>query len=228
MPILIIAGVVLLLALIFLPQWWIGRVLREHQKERPDLEGTGAELARHLLDQADLRHVKVELTDQGDHYDPTGEVVRLSLPHHDGRSIAALSVAAHEVSHALQHAHGDRIFHLRQTMAPTIIWVERIAQVMFFAIPLTGALIRSPAMIALQVGLVILLMGGRLLMHLVTLPVELDASYRRALPILERGGFIPAVDLPAARKVLSAAALTYVAAALVSLIDITRLIRVLR
>jgi uncharacterized protein len=227
MPIVII-GVILLLALIFLPQFWIRSVLARHQVERPDLGGTGAELARDLLDRANLRHVKVELTEAGDHYDPSDETVRLSLPHHDGKSVAALAVAAHEVSHALQHAENDRVFGLRQSMAPSIMWIERGAQVVFFAIPLLGAFARSPALIAAQIALVVMLLGSRLVMHLVTLPVEVDASFRRALPILAAGGYLPNEDMPAARRVLRAAALTYVAAALVSLIDVTRLIRVLR
>jgi hypothetical protein len=225
---LIALGVVLLLALIFLPQMWITRVLRAHQVERPDIEGTGAELARHLLDRAELRHVKVELTEHGDHYDPEAETVRLSLPHHDGRSVAAIAVAAHEVSHALQHAHGDRVFALRMRLAPTVIWVERGAQLAFFAIPVFGVFLRSPALIAMNVALVVMMLGARLAMHVVTLPMEVDASFRRALPILEAGRFLPDDAMPAARSVLRAAALTYVAAALVSLIDITRLLRVLR
>jgi uncharacterized protein len=227
MPFLVV-GVIVLVALIFVPQWWVKHVLRENQQERDDLGGTGAELARLLLDKADLRHVKVELTEAGDHYDPSDETVRLSLPHHDGKSIAALSVAAHEVGHALQHAHGDRIFALRGQLAPGIIWIERIAQVVFFTIPLLGALARSPALIIAQIVLVVALMASRLAMHVVTLPVELDASFKRALPILEVGNFIPDQDMPAARRVLKAAAFTYVAAALLTLVDVTRLIRVLR
>ncbi len=225
---LIIIGIALLVALVFVPQWWIKHVLQQHQQERDDLGGTGAELARLLLDKAELRHVKVELTEGGDHYDPSDETVRLSLPHHDGKSIAALSVAAHEVGHALQHAQGDRIFALRGQLAPGIIWFERIAQVVFFTIPLLGALARSPLLIIGQIVLVVSLLASRLVMHLVTLPVEMDASFRRALPILQAGNFIPDADMPAARQVLRAAALTYVAAALLSLVDVTRLIRVLR
>jgi uncharacterized protein len=227
MPFIII-GVLLLAVLIFVPQWWIRHVLARHQQERDDLGGTGAELARLLLDKAELRHVKVELTEGGDHYDPADETVRLSLPHHDGKSIAALSVAAHEVGHALQHAQGDRIFALRGQLAPGIIWFERIAQVVFFTIPVLGALARSPVMLVGQAVLVIGLLASRLVMHLVTLPVEIDASFRRALPILQAGNFIPESDMSAAREVLRAAALTYVAAALLSLVDVTRLIRVLR
>ena len=227
MPFVIIA-LVLLAGLVFLPQWWIRRVLARHQTERADLGGTGADLARLLLDKAELRHVKVELTDGGDHYDPEDETVRLSLPHHDGKSIAALAVAAHEVGHALQHAHGDRIFALRGRLAPGVIWFERLAQAVFFSIPLLGAVARSPVLVGLQIALVVGLMASRLIIHLVTLPVEIDASYGRALPILKAGQFVPATDLPAARQVLQAAAFTYVAAALLSLVDVTRLIRIIR
>ncbi|MCA3591848.1 MAG: zinc metallopeptidase [Methylocystis sp.] len=228
MPVLIILLVLLMAALVFVPQWWVKHVLSQNQAERDDLGGTGAELARLLLDKADLRHVKVELTEGGDHYDPTEETVRLSLPHHDGKSIAALAVAAHEVGHALQHAEGDRMFALRGALAPRIIWIERTAQIVFFSIPLLGVLARSPALIAVQIVLIVALMGARLAMHLVTLPIELDASFKRALPILEAGKFVPEQDRPAARRVLTAAAYTYVAAALLTLVDVTRFIRILR
>jgi uncharacterized protein len=225
---LIVIGICWIVALIFIPQWWVKHVLKENQLEQEELGGTGSELARELLDRADLRHVKVEITESGDHYDPSDEVVRLSLPHHDGKSIAALAVAAHEVSHALQHAEGNHLFEARQRLTPAVIWFERLAQVMLFTIPLLGIYARSPILIAGQAAIVILLMAGRLLVHLVTLPVELDASFKRALPILKAGAFLPENAMPAARRVLKAAALTYVSAALVSLVDITRLIRVLR
>jgi Zn-dependent membrane protease YugP len=90
------------------------------------------------------------------------------------------------------------------------------------------AVVRSPALLMAEIAFVVLLMASRLLVHVVTLPLELDASFRRALPILERGQFLESADLPAARTVLRAAALTYVAGALVTLFDITRLLRVLR
>src|SRR5258708_34699193 len=103
MPIIILIFVSILVVVVFGPQWWIRRVLARHGVERLDLPGTGGELARHLLDEAGLRHVKVELTGDGDHYDPEAGAVRLLPQHHDGRSVAAVAVAAHEVSHAIQH-----------------------------------------------------------------------------------------------------------------------------
>ena len=80
MPILIAIGAVLLFAAVFGPQWWVRHVLAKHATDRPDFPGTGAELARHLLDEAGLQHVKVEQTDIGDHYDPDALAVRLT-PH---------------------------------------------------------------------------------------------------------------------------------------------------
>src|SRR5438477_3283915 len=91
----------LLFAALLGPQWWVRRVLERHGTDRPDLPGTGGELARHLLDEAGLRGVNVELTGDGDHYDPAAHAVRLLPQHYDGRSVAAVAVAAHEVSHAL-------------------------------------------------------------------------------------------------------------------------------
>ena len=104
MPIILGIAALLLLALIFGPQVWIRRVLRQHGVDRPDLPGTGGELARHLLDEAGLQAVLVEPTDLGDHYDPDTRAVRLKREHHDGKSITAVAVAAHEVAHAVQHA----------------------------------------------------------------------------------------------------------------------------
>src|SRR4249920_2242130 len=110
MPVLLTIAGILLLVVVYGPQFWIRHVLKRHGAERPDLPGTGAELARHLLDEANLPSVMVEPTDKGDHYDPEAQAVRLSPAHHDGRSIAAVAVAAHEVSHAVQHARGEPAF----------------------------------------------------------------------------------------------------------------------
>ena len=227
MPILVALGALLLAALIFGPQLWVRHALRRHAVERSDFPGTGGELARHLLDLAGLRHVKVELA-PGDHYDPVDKAVRLAPGNHDGRSVTAVAVAAHEVSHALQDAAGDRLLAARVRLAGTVRTIEIAAAVVLATAPLVMAVVRSPALLALQVAVAVLLMGSRLVVHLLTLPVEYDASFRRALPILKTGGYLADTDLPAARQVLRAAALTYVAAALVTLLDVTRLIRILR
>ncbi|WP_029032597.1 zinc metallopeptidase [Salinarimonas rosea] len=219
----------LLLAAIFLPQWWVRRVMRAHAGDRADFPGTGGELARHLLDRARLANVRVELAPPGgDHYDPIDKVVRLSPDNHDGRSITAIAVAAHEASHAMQDADGDRLLATRLKLAGSLRAIEVAAAIVLALAPVVMLVVKSPVLLVLQIGVAVALLGSRVLVHLLTLPVELDASFARALPILEKGGFLPAEDLPKAKSVLRAAALTYVASALVSLLDIARLLRVLR
>jgi Zn-dependent membrane protease YugP len=226
MPVLLVLGAALLFGLVFGPQWWVRRAMQQHATERPDLPGTGGELARHLLDLARLEHVPVEIA-PADHYDPVANVVRLSPENHDGRSITAVAVAAHEVSHALQHAAGDRLHAARVTFAPVVQGFEIAAAVVMMTAPLVLAFVKSPVLLALQVGVGIALLAVRLVFHLLTLPVELDASFRRALPILETGRYLDAGDMPGARNVLRAAALTYVASSLVSLVNIARFRRLL-
>ena len=228
MPVLLAIAGLALLALIFGPQLWIRRVMAQHGAERPDLPGTGGELARHLLDEADLSGVTVELTGDGDHYDPEARAVRLTPQHHDGRSVAAVAVAAHEVSHAVQHARGEAAFMRRLNLVRQLGWVEKLASVIMLATPLVFLLIKSPAAAILQVGAALALLAIRIVVHVTTLPVEFDASFGKALPVLTRGRYLSAGDLPAARSVLTAAAYTYVAAALAALIDVARWVRVLR
>ena len=228
MPIIVAIVALLLLALIFGPQVWIRRVLRQHSVDRPDLPGTGGELARHLLDEAGLQAVLVEQTDIGDHYDPEARAVRLLPQHHDGRSIAAVAVAAHEVSHAVQHAHGEPGFARRFSLVSKLIWIERIASGILLLAPVVFILVKSPVLIIVQIAAGIALLAIRVVVHITTLPVEFDASFGKALPVLVRGRYLGAGDLPAARSVLQAAAFTYVAAALATLLDIARWFRILR
>ena len=228
MPILIAVAALLLLFLVFGPQVWVRRVLAHHGADRPDLPGTGAELARHLLDAADLQSVAVEKTDSGDHYDPDALSVRLLPQHHDGRSIAAVAVAAHEVSHAVQHARREPAFMRRLELVRNLVWVDRIASGILMLAPIMLILVRSPALVILQILAGVSLLGIRVVVHATTLPVEFDASFGKALPVLMRGRYLGAGDLPAARSVLKAAAYTYVAAALATLLDIARWFRILR
>ena len=227
MPILLVAGGLLVLAVIFGPQLWIRRVLAQHGGERPDFPGTGAELARHLLDEAGLQAVPVEETDKGDHYDPQTRTVRLLPQHHDGRSVAAVAIAAHEVSHAVQHARGEPSFARRVALVGRLIWVERIAGGMLLLAPIVFMLVKSPALLALEIAAGVALLGVRVVVHAVTLPVEFDASFGKALPVLERGRYLSGADVPAARSVLRAAAWTYVAAALMTLLDVARWFRII-
>lgn len=223
---LVILAVGAVLAL--LPQMWVRKVLARHSVERPDIRGTGGELARHLLDGMKLGHVKVEETTLGDHYDPEAKVVRLSPPHFGGRSLAAVVVAAHEVGHAMQDATGYGPLTARTRMAKQAHRIEQLGAVVMLLAPLMMIFSRSPHVLILELALGMVILASTIFMHAVTLPVELDASFRRALPVLKAGGYVADADMPAARQILRAAAFTYVAAAAVSLLDVMRWLRVLR
>jgi Zn-dependent membrane protease YugP len=218
----------LVLGLAVLPQLWVRRVLARHSADRPDFPGTGGELARHLLDEMKLGHVKVEETPLGDHYDPDAKAIRLLPQHFKGRSLAALVIAAHETGHAMQDATGYAPLAARTRLAKQALWMEKIGAVVMLAAPLMMVLARGPHVLLLEFAAGILILGMAIVMHAYTLPVEFDASFRRALPVLKAGKYIPDRDLPAARQLLRAAAFTYVAAAGMSLLDVMRWLRVLR
>ncbi|MDX2287346.1 MAG: zinc metallopeptidase [Hyphomicrobiaceae bacterium] len=225
---IMIVAIVAVLALAFLPQMWVRSVIAANAHERSDIHGTGGELARHLLDGMKLGHVKVEETALGDHYDPMAKVVRLLPQHMNGRSLAAVVIAAHEVGHAMQDATGYGPLAARTRLAQQARTVELIGSVLMLAAPLTVLVLKSPLVVVVQLVAGLMVLSFSILMHAVTLPVEFDASFRRALPVLEAGGYVPKEDLPKARQILRAAALTYVAAAAMSLIDVMRWIRILR
>ncbi len=220
---LIIVGII-----VFGPQLWTRRVFAQHSLPRPDYPGTGAELARHLLDQLDLQHIKVEATELGDHYDPEMKAVRLTPDKFSGKSLTAITVAAHEVGHAIQDRAGYQPFTERTRLVRVAQGAEKLGGIVMMGIPIATALAQSPVagVVVLVAGMAT--MGIATLVHLVTLPVEWDASFRRALPILQQKNYLSPEDEQGARRILTAAALTYVAASLASLLNLWRWIAFLR
>lgn len=178
---------------------------------------TGASVARELLDEAGLRDVSVELVHGrlADHYDPRSRVVRLSPDVHNGHSIAAMAVAAHETGHAIQHGVNYVPLHIRSTLFPVAAFGSQAAFPLFFV----GLLFASDAL--MTIGIWVFL--AALAFQVVTLPVEFDAS-RRAMRLLDAGGYLVGEEVKGARSVLTAAALTYVAAVAVSLMHLVRLL----
>jgi Zn-dependent membrane protease YugP len=224
--VLIAFGIIALLALIFGPQLWIRWTMARHASERADFPGTGGELARHLLDEAGLQSVKVETIEAGDHYTPIDKAVRLSKANNEGRSVTAIAVAAHEAAHAMQDAEGYAPLHWRQKLVGYAIVIEKTGSVLLLATPVIFALTRSPGVLLFELIAGLGILASTIVLHLVTLPTEFDASFKRALPILT--DYVRPEDMKGARQVLRAAAFTYVAAALVSLIDVARWVRILR
>jgi len=214
--------------LLFGPQFWARYTFKRYSAPLSRIQGTGGELARHLLDRFDMEDVGVEKTQAGgDHYDPETRMVRLSPDNYDQNSLTAVAVAAHEVGHAIQHHRNETKLELRTRLIKATQRAQRIGAGAMLVLPIVMVVTRAPSagLILLLIGL--FSMGSAAVVHLVTLPVELDASFGKAMPILKQG-YISKQDEIAVSKVLKAAAWTYVAASLASLLNIGRWIALLR
>jgi uncharacterized protein len=176
---------------------------------------TGAQVARAILQANGIRDVQVESVpgQLTDHYDPGSKTLRLSEPVYGQDSIAAVGIAAHEVGHAIQHAQGYAPLKFRSAWVPVAGFGSQLGIWIVFAAALMGGVSHAPVLSYLGLAL----FGATTVFTLVTLPVEFDAS-RRALITLEHGSVLAADEMPGARSVLRAAALTYVAAFVSSLL----------
>jgi len=182
---------------------------------------TGAELAKFILEASGLYNVRVEsiygsLTD---HYDPRAKVVRLSQATYSSDSVAALGVVAHEIGHAIQDAKGYTPLVIRNALAPVAQFSSNLAWILFILGLFTGFFGLA------RLG--IILFSIAVLFSIITLPVEFDAS-RRALAILEKNLMMPTDELKGVKAVLSAAAMTYVAAMLMAVLQLLRMILITR
>lgn len=214
--------------LVYGPQLWVRYVLHKHQREIPDIPGTGSELARHLLDRFELSQVEVKAGGKGEnYYQPGDNYVSLSPEVFKGKSITAVAVAAHEVGHALQFNRQEPVSHLREKYFGKAILIQRIGMGIVSLSPLIGVLVKVPqlSLLILAAGVISLFIS--VLMYVAILPEEFDASFNKALPILAEG-YVPEQYLPKIRQVLRACALTYVAAALADVLSLWRWLRLLR
>lgn len=178
---------------------------------------TGKEIARMILDEAGLFDVRIEVINSklGDHYDPSSRILRLSPDVYSGGSISSAGIAAHEVGHAIQHKEKYRPLTIRNLIVPVVNVSSSISWVLFFI----GLLLGFKGLTMLG----IILFSAVVVFQLITLPVEFDAS-NRALNILKSRGILYGDEAKNAQKVLDAAAMTYVAATLMAISQLIRLI----
>lgn len=187
------------------------------------MPGTGGELAQHLIDRFELRGVTVrEGGEQDNFYHPVENYVSLSPKNYHGKSLTAIAVAAHEVGHAIQFVREEPLSKLREKYLPIAATLGKVGVGMLMAMPIATVLFKTPAAIFAFIGLSLIFQLAGAAIYLIVLPEELDASFKKALPILEEGEYLPDHMLPAARKVLKAAAYTYFAAALANVMNIGR------
>lgn len=207
------------LAISGLASSYVQSTFRKYSQVNSKLGYDASEITRYILDYANLENVKIEhirgnLTD---HYDPRDKTLRLSDATNKSHSVAAIGVAAHEAGHALQDRDNYLYLRLRSALVP----VTNIGQTAAFPILMLGLLFGAGSgQVLINIGLI--LFATTFLFQIITLPVEFNAS-NRALSILEAEQILQGEELEGARKVLRAAALTYVAAAIASFLNVARL-----
>ncbi len=223
----LVAGMLIFLALIFGPSMWVKLVMRKYSSEKSAMPGTGGELAKHLIKRFSLKDVTVEITDLGDHYDPIEKKVRLSQENYESKSLTAIAIAAHEVGHAIQDQQGDKRLATRTKMIPVVNNVARWSAIIISLSPVIGIITRHPMPFSFLLLLGLSGFFARMVIHAVTLPIEFDASFSKALPLLREGKYVSQSDEEAVRRILKAASLTYVSAALADILNLGRWIVIL-
>lgn len=202
--------------------------MKKNSHEIPDMQGTGGELAEHLIERFELAGIGVERCEENaDHFDPQAKMVRLSPSNYDGKSLKAVAVAAHEVGHAIQFHRKEEIFKLRSKYLPQAAKIRKLGTYVLWASPIFAIVMRAPIAMVLPILISIALQIISAMTYLVVLPEEWDASFGKALPIL-REGYVPEEYMPQAESVLKAAAFTYFAAALSSMLNLGYLMLLLR
>ena len=219
---ILLVGVLVVLALIFGPSLWVKFVMNRYSSQLPEISGTGGELAKHLIERFSLKGVEVEITELGDHYDPIEKKVRLVREHYESKSLTAISIAAHEIGHAIQDQQGDKRLATRTKMMPIANMVARWSVAIISLSPIIGIITRHPMPFSVLLFLGLSGFVARMMIHAVTLPIEFDASFSKALPILREGNYISQPSEKAVNRILNAAALTYVSAALADILNLGR------
>lgn len=218
-----------LIALIFGPQIWAKHVFKKYAMDIGAFPGTGRQFAEHLIKRLKLDDVYIEEGEANEnYYDPEIKLIKLSPDNSNGKSLTAITVAAHEIGHAIQHKMNYRPLILRSYLAKFSWLAEKTAAVLLVASPFISLLTYLPAIsiFIFICGLSLLLLP--VLVHLITLPVEWDASFKRALPVLIVGEYIPESAIPSVKQILTAATLTYLAGSLASVLNFYRWIAFLR
>ena len=195
---------------------WVSYVLKKNNEILPDMPFTGKELGLKLLKENKLENVLIEPINQVDHYNPLEKKVRISEDKLHKKSITSIAVVAHEIGHAIQDKENYKPLLLRQKLIEKTILFQRVGSfLLIIGLPSIFAITKSPFITFLAAILIMGCLSTNVVIHLITLPVEFDASFKRALPILQK--YVPNENMRQCRSVLSAAAFTYLAQSIVSI-----------
>jgi hypothetical protein len=219
---------VFFLLLAFLPSLWVNSVIKKNHQPKNKFHFTGSQFAKKLLITLNIHDVKVELSIRGDHYDPKAKVIGLSNETFNNKTLSAITVSAHEVGHAIQDFNSYKPLKWRTRLVSLIAPLEKVGAGLMVLSPISILITKIPLIGMLFIAGGLLSLFATIIIHLLTIPVELDASFNRAIPILFESNILNTKDRRAAKSILLAAALTYLAAALRSLLDVARWWAILR
>jgi len=201
---------------LFLPSIWVNYVLRKNNEILPDMPFTGNQLGQKLLQENNLENVLIEPIKQVDHYNPLKKKVHISEDKLHKKSITSIAVVAHEIGHAIQDKENYKPLLLRQKLIEKTMIFQRIGSfLLIIGLPSIFAITKSPFITFIAAIIIMGCLSTNVLIHLITLPVEFDASFKRALPILQK--YVPKENMRQCRSVLRAAAFTYLAQSIVSI-----------
>jgi len=202
--------------ILFLPSIWVNYVLRKNNEILSDMPFTGNQLGQKLLEENKLENVSIEPIKQIDHYNPLEKKVHISEDKLNKKSITSIAVVAHEIGHAIQDKENYKPLILRQNLIEKTIIFQRIGSfLLVIGLPSIFAFTKSPLITFIAAMIIMGCLSTNVLIHLITLPVEFDASFKRALPILKK--YVPKENMKQCRSVLRAAAFTYLAQSIVSI-----------
>lgn len=201
---------------LFIPNLWVNYIMRKYNTNLSDMPFTGREIGNIILKENNLEKISIESIKQIDHYNPLDKKIKITKDKLDKKSITSISVVAHEIGHAIQDNENYQPLLLRQKLIEKTSILQRIGSFfLIIGLPSIFAFTKSPLITFVAAMMIMGCLSTNVLIHLITLPVEFDASFKRALPILKK--YVPKKNMQQCTSVLRAAAFTYLAQSIMSI-----------
>ena len=195
---------------------WGNYTLKKYNEFLPDMPFTGKELGDKILQEQNISNVLIKPIKQMDHYNPIEKKIHIGEDKINKKSITSIAVTVHEIGHAIQDKENYKPLQLRQSLMEKTLIFQRLGSfLLIIGLPSIFTLTKSPFITFIAAIIIMGCLSTNVLIHLITLPVEFDASFKRALPILKK--YVPSENLKQCRSVLRAAAFTYLAQSIVSI-----------
>ncbi len=203
-------------AVLFIPSIWVNYILKKNNKTLSDMPFTGNELGEKILKEHKIINVSIDPINKLDHYDPKEKKIYIGEDKLNKKSITSIAVVAHEIGHAIQDKENYKPLIMRQKLIEKTMIFQRLGSfLLIIGLPSIFTFTKSPLITFIAAIIIMGCLSTNVLIHLITLPVEFDASFKRALPILKK--YVPKENMQQCKSVLRAAALTYLAQSIVSI-----------